>query len=128
MTTACMRDSRRRGRLARAVFDAAEQARVEAIGANAMTGVGDNFAAMLEDKYQKANLAAASSREDAPLEEALALMLREKLTGRQGAASAGKLVEAWRSWVEEKAGGGFGSASAASWTIRAVSPAPCATC
>ena len=40
---------------ARAVYDAAEQARVEAIGANAMEGVGDNLALMLDDKYKKAN-------------------------------------------------------------------------
>lgn len=92
------------GRLARAVYDAAEQARVEAIGANAMTGVGDNLAAMLEDKYQKSNLAAASSREDAPLEEAVAMVLRERLTGRKAPKSAENLVEAWRSWIEEKAG------------------------
>ena len=43
------------GRNARAVFDAAEQARCEAIGANAMQGVGDNLSAMLEDKYQRSN-------------------------------------------------------------------------
>ena len=70
------------GKQARAVFDAIEQARVEAIGSRAMTGVGDNIGSMLEDKYAKANLAEVRERADAPLEEALALMVREKLTGR----------------------------------------------
>jgi cobalamin biosynthesis protein CobT len=37
---------------------------------------------MLEDKYHKANLAGVTERADAPIEEALALMVREKLTGR----------------------------------------------
>ena len=44
------------GRGARAVYDAVEQARCEALGANAMQGVGDNLGAMLEDKYFRSNL------------------------------------------------------------------------
>jgi cobaltochelatase CobT len=47
-----------------------------------MTGVGDNIGSMLEDKYAKANLADVTRQADAPIEEALALMVREKLTGR----------------------------------------------
>jgi cobaltochelatase CobT len=47
-----------------------EQARVEAIGARRMTGVGDNITSMLDDKYQRANYQGITSREDAPLEEA----------------------------------------------------------
>ncbi len=92
------------GRQARAVFDAVEQARVEAIGANAMTGVGDNLAAMLEDRYVKSNLTEATTRETAPAEEAIALMVREQLTGRNVPASARNLVEAWRPFVEERCG------------------------
>ncbi len=45
------------GRQARAVFDAVEQARVEAIGSRAMAGIADNIGSMLEDKYARANLA-----------------------------------------------------------------------
>jgi cobaltochelatase CobT len=89
---------------ARAVYDAVEQARVEAIGARRMTGVGDNLTSMLEDKYQRANYSGISSREDAPLEEALALMVREKLTGRKPPESAGQVVELWRDFIEDKAG------------------------
>jgi cobaltochelatase CobT len=44
---------------ARAVYDAVEQARVEAIGARRMTGVGDNITSMLDDKYQRANYRAS---------------------------------------------------------------------
>src|SRR5690606_24094721 len=57
------------GRQARAIFDAVEQARVEAIGARSKQGVSDNIAAMLEDKYARANLVDVRDREDAPLEE-----------------------------------------------------------
>jgi cobaltochelatase CobT len=92
------------GKQARAVFDAVEQARVEAIGALRMTGVGDNIGHMLEDKYAKANLAEVRDRTDAPIEEALALIVREKLTGRPAPKSGERMVNLWREWVEEKAG------------------------
>ncbi|EKF17183.1 cobalt chelatase large subunit [Nitratireductor pacificus pht-3B] len=93
------------GKEARAIFDAVEQARVEAIGARAMQGMGDNLAAMLEDKYSRANLAEVSDKADAPLEEAIALMVREKLTGRAVPRSGEKMVGLWRDWVEDKAAG-----------------------
>jgi cobaltochelatase CobT len=95
------------GKQARAVFDAVEQARVEAIGSRALTGVGDNIAQMLEDKYTKANLADVREQADAPLEEALALMVREKLTGRPVPKSGEKVVSLWRDWIEDKAGTEF---------------------
>jgi cobaltochelatase CobT len=91
------------GKLARSIYDAVEQARVEAIGSRAMQGVADNIGSMLEDKYAKANLVDVKDKADAPIEEALALMVREKLTGRPIPRSGERLVELWRPWVEEKA-------------------------
>lgn len=92
------------GKQARAIFDAVEQARVEAIGSRMMAGVADNIGTMLEDKYVKANLADVRDRADAPIEEALALMVREKLTGRAVPKSGERLVDLWRPWVQDKAG------------------------
>ncbi|TPO10210.1 cobaltochelatase subunit CobT [Mesorhizobium sp. B1-1-5] len=91
------------GKLARSIFDAVEQARVEAIGSRAMQGVADNIGSMLEDKYAKANLVDVRDKADAPLEEAIALMVREKLTGRSVPKSGERLVDLWRPWIEEKA-------------------------
>ncbi|MBZ9851070.1 cobaltochelatase subunit CobT [Mesorhizobium sp. CA14] len=91
------------GKLARSIFDAVEQARVEAIGSRAMQGVADNIGSMLEDKYAKANLVDVRDKADAPLEEAIALMVREKLTGRPVPKSGERLVDLWRPWIEEKA-------------------------
>jgi cobaltochelatase CobT len=91
------------GKLARSIYDAVEQARVEAIGSRAMQGVADNIGSMLEDKYTKANLVDVKDKADAPLEEALALMVREKLTGSTVPKSGQRLVDLWRPWVEEKA-------------------------
>ncbi len=93
------------GKEARAVFDALEQARVEAIGSRAMKGVAANIGHMLEDKYHRANLATVSDRADAPIEEAIAMLVREKLTGEALPKSSERMVELWRSWIEERAGG-----------------------
>ena len=92
------------GKNARAVFDAVEQARVEALGARSMTGVGKNLAAMLEDRYHRGNYQEITDRADAPLEDAVALLVRERLTGAAPPASSRKLVELWRDWIEERAG------------------------
>ncbi len=89
---------------ARAIFDAMEQARVEAIGANRMQGVAKNLSQMLDDKYSKQNYAAADNRSDVPLEEAVAMVVRERLTGYKPPVSADGFVGLWREWIEERAG------------------------
>jgi len=91
------------GQNARAVFDAVEQARIEAIGARSMTGVAANLSSMLEDRYAKASFAGAHERTDVPLEEAVALIVREQLTGAEPPRSAKAFVDLWRGFIEEKA-------------------------
>jgi len=81
------------GQQARAVFDAVEQARVEAIGARRMTGVANNLAAMLDDRFHRGKLDDITDRADAPIEEALALIVRERLTGMSPPTAATKLVD-----------------------------------
>jgi cobaltochelatase CobT len=89
------------GGQARAIFEAIEQARVEAIGAKRMDGVAANLTAMLEDRFHK-NFADVSERADAPLEDALAMMVRERLTGMEPPPAARKLVDLWRDYVETR--------------------------
>ena len=89
---------------ARAVFDAVEQARVEAIGARRMEGVAQNLGAMLEDRFQHARYGEIRERGDAPLEQAVALIVRERLTGQTPPKSAQRLVDLWRPVVEQRAG------------------------
>jgi cobaltochelatase CobT len=89
---------------ARAVFDAVEQARVEAIGAQRMDGTKANLSAMLEDRYHRGPYADVSDTADSPIEDALALMLRERLTGERPPRAARKLVELWREDIENRAG------------------------
>jgi len=90
--------------VARAVFEAVEQARVESIGSRRMEGVASNLSAMLEDRYHRGTYAEVSDRADAPLEDAVALMVRERLTGLAPPDSAKKIVDLWRPIVESRAG------------------------
>ncbi len=92
------------GQTARAVYDAVEQARVESIGSRRMDGVASNISAMLEDKYHRGNFQDVRDVADAPIEDAIAMMVRERLTGMAPPASAKPLVDLWRPHIEEKAG------------------------
>ncbi|WP_319532561.1 cobaltochelatase subunit CobT [uncultured Cohaesibacter sp.] len=93
------------GARARGVFDAVEQARVEAIGSRQMKGLAGNVTAMLEDRYSRLVTNDSSRVEEAPLDHVLSLLVREKLTGAPIPESAYALVEQWRGWVEQTAAG-----------------------
>ena len=92
------------GQQARAVFEAVEQARVEAIGARRMQGVAANLAAMLDDKFHRGKFDEVTDRADAPIEEAVAMMVRERLTGQAPPPAAKRVVDLWRPWIEGRAG------------------------
>ena len=92
------------GQTARAVYDAIEQSRCESIGARRMEGVAANLSAMLDDKYHRGNFSQVTYVADAPIEEALAMLVRERLTGSAPPPAAQKLVELWRPFIESKAG------------------------
>src|SRR5437868_2374512 len=92
------------GQQGRAVFEAVEQARVEAIGARRMQGVAQNLSAMLDDKFHRGKFDDITDRADAPIEDAVAMMVRERLTGLNPPPAAKKLVDLWRPWIEDRAG------------------------
>jgi cobaltochelatase CobT len=89
---------------ARAVFEAVERARVEALGANRMSGMAANLSARVEDQYGHGRYAEITERADAPLEDALSLIVRERLTGAAPPDTAQAMVDLWRPWIEERAG------------------------
>src|SRR5262245_47889704 len=88
---------------ARAVFEAIEQARVEAIGAQRMQGVAANLAARIEQRYERSRFAEVAERSEAPLPDALGLLVREMLTGQMPPAKARAIVNLWRPWIEGRA-------------------------
>jgi cobaltochelatase CobT len=90
--------------IARAVFDAVEQARVEALGARAMDGVRDNLARLTEMRLRTDPLVRARSRDEVPLGSALGLLARERLTGAPPPEAARAGLALVRDWIEEKAG------------------------
>ena len=92
------------GHQARAVFEAVEQARVEAIGARRMSGVAKNLSAMLDDRFHRGKFDQVTDRADAPIEEAVALMVRERLIGQMPPAAARRIVDLWRPLIEDRAG------------------------
>jgi cobaltochelatase CobT len=89
---------------ARAAFDALEQARVEALGCIRMPGMTGNIHEMLDDRLFRSNLAEVSNKDDAPLAEALGLIIREKLAGVTIPPSGHALVDLWKKEIEQKAG------------------------
>ncbi len=89
---------------ARVIFDAVEQARVESLGSLRMPGVASNIQSMNTEKYAKANFSTISRQEDAPIGEAVAMLVREKLTGQKAPETAGKVLDLWRPFIEDKAG------------------------
>ena len=92
------------GSSARAIFESAEQARVESIGSIAMKGVAKNLDAALTARLKHKGYAKVRDRSEAPLSEAVGLMMRERLTGRPIPEAGKGVVEAWRSHIEAKAG------------------------
>ena len=95
--------------IARACYDAIEQARYEALGASRMGGVRGNLAAAVEQRTAADPIARAQIAEDVPLPTALSLLLREALTGAAVPERAKPGVELVRGWIEGKAGGDIAS-------------------
>jgi cobaltochelatase CobT len=86
------------------VYDAVEQARIEAIGANALGGVRENLKAVMELAWAKRAFNQAESLAHPPMADVIALMVRERLTGDAPPMMARPLVDLFRAEIEQKAG------------------------
>lgn len=87
-----------------AVYEALEQARIEAIGANVLAGVKANLTEVWEQSARKKGMAAVTDASQAPVADVLALMVRERLTGAPPPPSARAAVDLLRGDIEAKAG------------------------
>ena len=90
--------------VARAVFDAAETARVEALGSEGYAGIADNLDQALAMRLRSDPLARARTRAEVPLSTAVGLMVRERLTGKLPPASVAPGMALVHDWIEERAG------------------------
>ena len=96
------------GQTARALYDAIEQVRCESLGSRRLKGVAKNLEAMIDAQYRKKGFDQVSERDQAPVVEAVRMLVREKLTGQSPPPAADSLVALWRPWVESKVGSDFG--------------------
>ncbi len=90
--------------VARAVFDAIESTRVEALGSRAMAGVRGNLGRALDMRMRSDPIARAKAKDEVPLSTAVALMLRERLTGEAPPVTAEAGLNLVRDWIEEAGG------------------------
>ncbi|MGB7420016.1 MAG: cobaltochelatase subunit CobT [Erythrobacter sp.] len=93
--------------IARACYDAIEQVRYEALGANRFEGMRGNLDAAIELRTASDAIVRAQNSSEVPLQTALALMLREALTGDAIPEKARGGVSLVRDFLEDKVGKDF---------------------
>ena len=93
--------------VARAVYDAVEQVRYEALGTRDYAGIRDNLDAATQLRTASDPIARAREADDVPLQSALSLMLREALTGQPVPERARAGVDLVREFISNKAGADF---------------------
>ena len=92
---------------ARACYDAVEAVRYEALGSKNYAGIRGNLDAALMVRMGADPITRAANVDEVPVQAALALMLREALTGQPVPEAARAGVDMLRGWIEEKAGDDF---------------------
>ncbi|MCU0900886.1 MAG: cobaltochelatase subunit CobT [Cypionkella sp.] len=93
------------GQLARDIYDAMETARCEAVGARAMPGTAGNIDAKIGHEADRKGYGQITNTQDAPLAVAAGYLVRHLATGRDMPAGAANVMNLWRGFIEEQAGG-----------------------
>jgi cobaltochelatase CobT len=92
---------------ARAAYDAVEMVRYEALGARGYEGTRANLAAALNVRTGADPITRAQSPDEVPVQGALALLLRERLTGEAPPPAAERGIAFLREWIDDKASDDF---------------------
>jgi len=87
-----------------AVFEAMEQARVEALGARDMKGIAQNLSALMDEESRRDAATMKALKQERPLAQAVRLLAWEKFTGAVLPPDAAEAVALWRPFLEERAG------------------------
>jgi cobaltochelatase CobT len=90
--------------VARDIFNAVEQARIEAVGGADMAGVAINLARMTEQRIKTDPIIRARTADEVPMATALGLLARERLTGLASPKLAEPALALVRADIEAKAG------------------------
>ncbi|MEM0949350.1 MAG: cobaltochelatase subunit CobT [Pseudomonadota bacterium] len=93
------------GQMARDIYDAMETARCEAMGARAMPGTAGNIDAKIAVEAERRGYDQIREAADAPLANAAGYLIRHLATGRPLPKSAENVMELWRGFIEDQAGG-----------------------
>lgn len=93
------------GALAREIYDAMETARCEAVGARAMPGTATNIDAKIGWEADRKGYGQITTASEAPLPVAAGYLVRSLATGRDLPKSAQHVMDLWRGFIEEQAGG-----------------------
>jgi len=93
------------GQLARDIYDAMEAARCEAMGARDMPGTAGNIDAKIGHEADRKAYAQITNPQDAPLPVAAGYLVRHLATGRDLPRGAQNVMNLWRGFIEEQAGG-----------------------
>ena len=93
------------GEMARSLYQAMEQARTEAAGAQDMPGTATNIDARIAQEAEKRGYAQINRPEDAPLAQAAGYLVRHLATGRPLPPGADNVMNLWRGFIEAQAGG-----------------------
>ena len=88
---------------ARACYDAVETVRYEALGSDGFAGMRGNLGAALNARIGSDPIARATRADEVPMASALALLLREHLTGQPVPEAARAGVELVRPWIDARA-------------------------
>ena len=93
------------GNLAREIYEAMETARCEAVGARAMPGTASNIDAKIAHEADRKGYSQITQAADAPLATAAGYLVRHLATGRPLPKGAENVMNLWRGFIQEQAGG-----------------------
>ena len=93
------------GEMARELYEAMETARCEAMGARDMPGTAKNIDAKIGAEARRMGYEQITQAADAPLPVAAGYLVRHLATGREMPAGAQNVMELWRGFIENQAGG-----------------------
>jgi len=90
-------------REAKDAYDALEQVRVEVIGSRFMDGVNANLRARLTEECESEGYDRMTRKDQLPIDKALALLTRERLSGEIAPLPAQRILEQWRETLGDSA-------------------------